>query len=257
MLVPMKSTPNRDVSLDALVAEMREARRIVALTGAGMSTESGLPDFRSAGGLWRQHRPEQLASVTALRNNPADFYDFYRWRLGLLAAAQPNDGHRALANLQRRGRLGLIVTQNVDGLHHAAGSEDVAEVHGTLRTAHCNDCGTTWPADVLHNPVPAEDSWLRCDCGGIIRPGVVLFGEGLPTEPFTRAVAAVEACDGLLVVGSSLAVHPVASLPELALARKARLWIVNLGPTPYDDVADAIVRAPAAEVLTALAEALA
>lgn len=235
---------------------MSGARQIAVLTGAGMSTESGLPDFRSKGGLWRKHRPEELASVDALRSNPLLFYEFYRFRLELLDRAAPNEAHRALAALERQGRVERVVTQNVDGLHSEAGSRRVSEIHGSLRRARCHDCGRAHPIALLQKPVESLSKLPRCDCGGLVRPGVVLFGEMLPQAALEEAIEAVQSCDGLLVVGSSLQVYPAAGLPGIALDRGRPLWIVNLDPTPYDDAAEVVIRRKAGEVLPKVAAKL-
>lgn len=234
---------------DRLIQELRRVERLVVLTGAGMSTESGLPDFRSKDGLWRKHRPEELASVDALLQRPLLFYEFYRYRLGRLDGVAPNPGHLALAELERQGKLHCIVTQNVDGLHTQAGSRNVYEIHGSLRQARCHTCGRFHPVETLRKPVTSLSELPRCRCGGLIRPGVVLFGEMLPEDALSRAIAAVETCDALLVIGTSLQVYPAASLPRLALDHGARLWVINLTPTPYDAFADIVVTGKAAEVL--------
>ncbi|OUN00398.1 MAG: hypothetical protein BAA04_06925, partial [Firmicutes bacterium ZCTH02-B6] len=182
-----------------LLDELRRVQRLVVLSGAGMSTESGLPDFRSEHGLWRQYRPEELASVDSLRLRPLLFYEFYRKRLEMLDGVAPNPGHKALAWLEKQGRLKLIVTQNVDGLHQAAGSRNVAEIHGSLRRARCHQCGRKHPPEMLKRPVTDFDALPRCPCGGLIRPDVVLFGELLPQQVLNRAIEAVETCDALLV----------------------------------------------------------
>lgn len=239
---------------DRLIRELRQVERLVVLTGAGMSTESGLPDFRSRDGLWRKHRPEELASVDALEHRPLLFYEFYRQRLELLEGVEPNAGHLALAELEKQGRLSCIVTQNVDGLHSEAGSRNVYEIHGSLRKARCHTCGRPHPVEVLKKPVSELSGLPRCQCGGLVRPGVVLFGEMLPEEALSRAIAAVESCDALLVIGTSLQVYPAASLPRLALDRGARLWIINLTPTPYDAMADIVVASKAAELLAQVVE---
>lgn len=239
-----------EVHADNLHKELQKVRRLVVLTGAGMSTESGLPDFRSADGLWRNHRPEELASVDALVHHPLLFYEFYRYRLELLEGVAPNPGHKALVELEKQGRLECIVTQNVDGLHSAAGSRKVTEIHGTLREARCHDCEKVYSADVLKKPVSSLEDVPRCDCGGMIRPGVVLFGEALPEKALRQATEAVEHCDALLVIGTSLQVYPAASLPQIALDHGARLWIINLAPTSYDASADLVIQEKAAEVLS-------
>ena len=244
-------------AIEQLIAGLAPCRRITVLTGAGISTESGLPDFRSPGGLWGQYDPARLATVEALERDPLLFFQFYQRRLRMLAQAEPNAAHRALAELQRRGRIGLIATQNVDGLHQKAGAVDVAELHGSLAWARCHRCGRRFDASVLDRPVQRSEDIPRCpQCGGIIRPDVVLFGELLPEEAYARALRAAQSCDAMLVVGSSLEVYPAAGLPEVALSHGARLFIVNLGETVYDGVATVTVRARAGEVLPRLAQAL-
>ena len=226
----------------------------VALTGAGASTESGLPDFRSKGGLWGRTDPSRVASATAFRRDPAAFYAFYQARLAALADAAPNPGHRALARLERLGMLHLIVTQNVDGLHQQAGSHEVVEVHGNLREARCAGCGVLVAVAEMAGPVQAG-AMPRCGrCGGLLRPNVVLFEELLPAAAFARAEAACRACGVLVVVGSSLEVYPVAGLPSLAVRHGARLIIVNRDPTPCDEVADVVIREDAGMVLPRLVE---
>lgn len=232
------------------------APRIVVLTGAGISTESGLPDFRSPGGLWTRYNPAELATIEALERRPLRFYEFYRLRLRALAGADPNPAHFALAELQRQGHIGPIITQNVDGLHQKAGAPDVIELHGTLGMARCHRCGRPHPPEILERPVTTEADIPRCQhCGGAIRPGVVLFGEPLPADAFERALEAARTCAAMLVVGSSLEVFPAADLPRVALERGAALFILNLAPTPYDDRAAAVVRGHAGQVLPDIARA--
>ncbi len=237
-------------------ALLLRGRANVVLTGAGASTESGLPDFRSPGGLWAGVDPARVASLSAFRRDPAAFFAFYRTRLEMLRHAAPNPAHRAIATLEARGHVQMVITQNVDGLHQQAGSREVVEVHGNLREARCTECGRIVPiAEMLAGlevgPVP------RCGrCGGVLRPSVVLFEELLPLDAYTRAEEACRHCDVLLVVGSSLEVHPVAALPDLAVRRKARLVIVNRDPTPYDPVADVVLRGTAGPVLSQIVGAL-
>lgn len=243
--------------VEQLIEEMARARHITVLTGAGISTESGLPDFRSPGGLWAQEDPARLASLEALEREPLRFFRFYQQRLRRLAGARPNPAHYALAELQRRGRIGLIATQNVDGLHQQAGAVDVVELHGSLAWARCHRCGRRFDASVLDRPIESLEDIPRCDrCGGVVRPDVVLFGELLPELAYRRALAAAQQCDAMLVVGSSLEVYPAAGLPEVALACGAKLFIVNLSETPYDDRASVVVHARAGEVLPLVARAL-
>lgn len=231
-------------------------RRNLALTGAGISTESGLPDFRSAHGLWATVDPTRVASLSAFQRDPAAFYAFYRTRLASLAGAVPNAAHRALARLEGIGMLYLVVTQNVDGLHQQAGSRDVVEVHGNLRECRCIGCSTVRPINEMAGPLDAGTVPQCAGCGGLLRPNVVLFEELLPIAAYERAEAACRECDVLLVVGSSLEVYPVAGLPELAVRSGARLVIVNRDPTQCDALAEIVVRGNAGTVLPAIAGAV-
>ena len=243
--------------IERAAALLRAGRRNIALTGAGISTESGLPDFRSAHGLWATVDPTRVASLSAFRWNPAAFYAFYRTRLSSLAAAAPNDAHRALARLEGLGKLHLLVTQNVDGLHQLAGSRDVVEVHGNLRECRCAGCGAVLPIGEMARPLDAGVALPQCArCHGLLRPNVVLFEELLPVAAYERAAAACRACDVLLIVGSSLEVYPVAGLPALAAEGGARLVIVNRDPTPCDSLAEVVVRGSAGTVLPALVGAV-
>lgn len=242
------------MSLERLTELVRERQPCVALTGAGISTESGIPDFRSAGGVWTRYAPTEVAYIDALRRDPARVWEFYALRLDALAAAEPNDGHRALAELEEQGWIRAVVTQNVDGLHQRAGSREVVEVHGSLREAECMACGVRMPmADaVAELPLPACP-----ECGEVLKPGVVMFGELLPAEAMERAQRLAAETGLLLVVGSSLEVHPVAALPGETLAAGGALAIVNRGGTPWDARAELVLDAGAGETLSALAAALA
>jgi len=218
----------------------------VALTGAGVSTESGIPDFRSAGGIWAQYDPQEVASIEGFRRDPQRVWEFYARRLDVLGNAEPNAAHTALAQLERARLLDGVVTQNVDGLHQRAGSENVIEVHGSIRSASCSSCRRRVGAQGLTalRPLP------RCAaCGAVLKPDVVMFGELLPQTVFAQASALVRRAGLLLVVGSSLEVWPVAGLPREVLARGGTLAIVNRDPTPYDDDAAVGIRSSAAAVL--------
>jgi len=236
-----------------LASLIRERQPCVVLTGAGISTESGIPDFRSAGGLWERFDPLELAHVEALRRDPARVWEFYVLRLAALADAEPNDGHRALAGLEERGWIRGVVTQNVDGLHQRAGSREVVEVHGSLREAECIHCGVCVPMDdaVAALPLPPCP-----ECGEILKPGVVMFGELLPAAAIERAQRLAAEARLLFVVGSSLEVHPVAALPGETLASGGALAIVNRGGTPWDSRAQLVIEAAAGATLRALADAL-
>ncbi len=232
---------------------IRTHARCVVLTGAGISTESGIPDFRSAGGLWERYDPTEVANIDALRRDPRRVWDFYALRLEALGDAEPNDGHRALAELEEQGWVRAVITQNVDGLHQRAGSREVVEVHGSLREAECVHCAVRVPMeDALASlPLPACP-----ECGEILKPGVVMFGELLPAAAIERAQALAAEADFLLVVGSSLEVHPIAALPGETLGAGGALAIVNRGSTPWDSRAELVLDSGAGETLRGLAAAL-
>ena len=236
------------------LAELIEARGpCVVLTGAGISTESGIPDFRSPTGVWAQYDPMEYATIDAFLEDPVKVWDFYGKRLAMLDSAQPNDGHRALAELENRGWVRAVVTQNIDRLHERAGSRSLVEVHGSIRTSSCLACGTVVPfAEVVALlPVPACPN-----CGRILKPDVVMFGELLPEAAIARATQLASQAGVLLVVGSSLEVYPVAGLPLETLAAGGALAIVNRGSTPFDARASVTIDCGAGETLRALAEAL-
>jgi NAD-dependent deacetylase len=237
-----------------MLAELIRANQpCIALTGAGASTESGIPDFRSASGIWTQYDPHDVASIDGFRRDPERVWEFYGRRLGILGEAQPNPAHTSLAALERAGWVDALITQNVDGLHARAGSQEVIEVHGSLRTASCLSCGRTEPMEEAAARLPIP----RCRaCDAILKPGVVMFGELLPAAAIDRATELAEAAALLLVVGSSLEVWPVAGLPEATLAHGGKLAIVNRDPTVYDERADLVVRGQAGEVLACVTSTL-
>lgn len=221
-----------------------------------MSTESGLPDFRSDSGLWAGVDPFEVASLTAFRRRPEVFYTFYRTRLAQLDGAQPNPAHYALVALQAHG-LSAVITQNVDGLHQAAGSRRVIELHGNLREAACPACGWRGPIALISEALD-RDKLPACPvCGGRPKPNIVLFEEVLPADAYEAAEREVESADLLLVVGSSLQVTPAAWLPEVACSRGVPLIIVNDAPTAMDSWADVILRGRAGTVLPELVSAVA
>jgi NAD-dependent deacetylase len=241
------------VSVDALADLIRGHRPCVVLTGAGISTESGIPDFRSPTGIWATYDPMEYATIDAFRRDPVKVWDFYARRLRALGGAEPNDGHRALAELEERGWVEAVITQNIDRLHERAGSRALVEVHGSIRTSSCLDCGTVVPfADVVERlPVP------QCPaCGRVLKPDVVTFGELLPAAQIARAEQLACEAGVLLVVGSSLEVYPVAGLPLQTLANGGELAIVNRGSTPFDTRATVVIDGGAGETLRALADRL-
>ena len=235
-----------------MLAELIRANQpCVVLTGAGVSTESGIPDFRSATGIWAQYDPWEVASVDAFRRDPERVWEFYALRLDVLREAEPNPAHRALVELEARGLVQAVVTQNVDRLHAAAGSRDVIEVHGSIGRADCLACGRAEESVRELLPLP------RCaDCGAILKPGVVMFGELLPVDAIDRATALAQNAELLLVVGTSLEVWPVAGLPEETLLHGGKLAIVNRDPTPYDARAQLVIHAAAGETLAACVNAI-
>jgi NAD-dependent deacetylase len=228
----------------------------VALTGAGMSTESGLPDFRSPGGLWGEYDPLEVATLSAFRRTPKKFYDFYRQRLALLTVAAPNAGHQALARLEASGRLSAVITQNVDGLHQAAGSRRVIELHGNLREAACPQCQWTGSIRVITEALEAGTLPACPRCEARLKPNVVLFEELLPQAAYQEAENACQNAAVLLVVGSSLQVTPAAWLPQVAHQHGATVIIVNDEPTPLDHVARIVLRGRAGALLPSLAAAV-
>jgi NAD-dependent protein deacetylase/lipoamidase len=235
------------MSAQRLAELIVERQPCVVLTGAGISTESGIPDFRSASGIWAQYDPMEYATIDAFRRSPEKVWDFYSKRLGVLTEAKPNPAHQALAELERRGLVEAVVTQNVDRLHERAGSANVIEVHGSLRTSSCLECGHRESFDRVVELLPVP----HCQrCGSVLKPDVVMFGELLPEDAIDRAFELARGAGLFLVIGSSLEVYPVAGLPEEALAAGAALAIVNKGPTPYDARADLTVDGSAAETLS-------
>jgi NAD-dependent deacetylase len=252
-----KTEPRAEVErLAELVREAGE-RGTTVLTGAGISVPSGIPDFRSPGtGLWEKVDPMEVAHISVWERDPKRFWSFYRQRLDLPARFEPNPAHRALVELERRGYLRGLATQNIDGLHQKAGSSDVIELHGSVRNLVCLRCDERVPRE-RGLELFDSDGVPRCEsCGAPLKPDVTLFGELLPPGAFERAAQLIEESRLLLCVGSSLEVYPVAQLPEIALQDGRRLALVTLGPTPFDPHADAKVEADVAEALSALAELL-
>jgi NAD-dependent deacetylase len=214
---------------------IRESSCSVALTGAGISVPSGIPDFRTPGeGLWEKVDPMEVAHIDAFRRDPAKFWGFYRPRFQMLGDKEPNGAHRALAALERRGLLEAVITQNIDTLHHKAGSDRVIEVHGSIRTSSCQSCGTSFPLEEV-DALFGEDGAVVCrECAGYVKPDVVLFGEFLPERAITEAEELAARAELLLCVGSSLEVYPVAGLPSVTLGRGGRIAVITKGPTPFD-----------------------
>jgi NAD-dependent protein deacetylase/lipoamidase len=220
---------------------IRESRCTVALTGAGISVPSGIPDFRTPGkGIWEKVDPMEVAHIDAFRRDPARFWGFYRQRLKMLEDVEPNGAHEALAELERQGLLEAVITQNIDTLHAKAGSERVIEVHGSIRTSSCQNCGARIRTAEIEKLFDEDRAAICSSCGGPVKPDVVLFGEMLPADAIAEAEALAARADLMLCIGSSLEVFPVAGLPSVTLRSGGGLAVITIGPTPFD--ANAVVR---------------
>ena len=222
--------------LSRLVELVRGARSVVALTGAGSSVPSGIPDFRSPGtGLWANVDPMAVAHIDVWRADPERFWGFYGQRFHTLEGKEPNAAHDALVELERRGVLRAVITQNIDRLHGKAGTGDLVEVHGSIATSSCLSCGARYPLAEVRERLAADPAGVpRCDCTQPLKPDVVLFGEWLPEDAIDRAFALAAAADLLLCIGTSLEVHPVAQLPGITAAAGGEVAVVTQGPTPWD-----------------------
>jgi len=236
---------------------IRGSRSTVALTGAGISVPSGIPDFRTPEtGLWANVDPMEVAHIDVFERDPARFWSYYRPRFQSLGDKRPNAAHEALAELEQAGMLDGVITQNIDRLHGAAGSREVVEVHGSIETSSCRRCATSFGLEEVEALFDEEGVAICAACSGPVKPDVVLFGEMLPEQAMARAQEMAEGADLLLCIGSSLAVYPVAGLPGLALERGSRLAIVTKGPTPYDGEATLKLEGEVDAELSALVSAL-
>lgn len=231
---------------EALETRIRQAHRIVFFGGAGVSTESGIPDFRSVDGLYNQqyaYPPETILSHDFFWRQTEEFYRFYRAKM-LVKGALPNPAHRRLAQLEQEGKLTAVITQNIDGLHQAAGSRHVLELHGSVLRNYCTRCGAFYPVEVIAQ----SEGVPHCSCGGVIKPDVVLYGESLDDETVAQSVEALEKADLLIVGGTSLAVYPAAGL--LRYYRGQELVVINKTPTPADRRATLVLNRPIGEALS-------
>jgi NAD-dependent deacetylase len=249
------SLANRAAIEDAAVL-IRKAERAVVLTGAGISTPSGIPDFRSEGtGLWSRDEPMEVASLITFRTAPERFFHWFQPLASQIFNAQPNAAHLALAEFEHSGRLRTIITQNIDGLHQKAGSQHVVEMHGTLRTLSCTNCFEQFAANPYLPPFIETGKIPQClNCNGILKPDVILFGEQLPQSAWVEAQGAARQCDLMIIAGSSLEVLPVAGLPMQALDRGAHLIIINNTPTYLNARADVILMDDVAATLPEIAK---
>jgi len=242
------------VTVEHAAELISRSRRTVALTGAGISAESGIPTFRGEGGLWTKYDPVKVASIETFLANPTAYWEVAKERGSVALAAKPNPGHQALAAMEQAGRLEAVVTQNTDGLHQAAGSRRVIELHGSGRTVECLDCGRREPrADVqarLDREMPP-----RCgNCGRTrLKPTVVFFGESMPVEAVQEAFRLANESDVILVVGSSLVVYPAAEIPLEAVRGGAAMIVVNAEPTPFDRLAAVVIHGRAGKILPEIA----
>jgi len=242
---------------DTLVDRLVRAEHVTVLTGAGISAESGIPTFRDPGGLWEEFDPQELANVEAFLDNPELVQGWYRHRRQVVEDAEPNAGHRALADLEAHGSDVAVVTQNVDDLHHRAGSSTVIELHGNITHNYCMDCERAAAPDTVDAAIQ-EGTPARCpECGGLIRPNVVWFGEMLPPDAMERADAATHRADVFLSVGTSAVVYPAARLPVAAQEQDAYVAEINPDTTGITDNVDESIRGPAGEVLPDLIDAVA
>lgn len=235
-------------SLDLARQLLRDARRVAVLTGAGISAESGIPTFRGPGGLWRNFRPEQLATPEAFARDPQLVWEWYNSRRVSIAEAEPNAGHRALVQMEKTTPEFTLITQNVDGLHERAGSRDVLRLHGSIWMLRCTEC----PHEEENYDAPLPRIPPRCACGALLRPGVVWFGEGLPADVWDNAEKAVRQADLLLVAGTSAVVYPAASLVPLGRRAGARVIEINPEETPLSSAVDCALRSTAAVSLPLL-----
>ena len=235
-------------SIEHLRKKLAEAERIVVLTGAGISAESGVPTFRGEGGLWRQYRATDLATPEAFAGDPALVWEFYNWRRELLQPLEPNPAHTTLVELERRSPHFTLITQNIDGLHQKAGSKNVVELHGNIWRVRCTRCSDLGEDRTV--PLPKLPSCKKC--GGLLRPHVVWFGEMLDPDILNAAYGAIEGCDAMLVVGTSGTVQPAASMGMRARHRGAFVAEINLDPTPYTEIYETTIAGKAGEVLPRL-----
>ncbi len=233
---------------------VRNSKSVFVLTGAGISAESGIPTFRGAHGLWKNYSATDLATPEAFEKNPALIWEWYHWRQGIILKAQPNPGHFAVVELEKRSDEFLLLTQNVDNLHQRAGSKRILELHGNIFRARCSKCGSI----VNHQIVPEgpTNNLPKCSCGGLLRPDVVWFGEQIPQEVWQLSLEFLAMTDVAVICGTSGVVWPAAAIPEMAQHSGAKTIEVNLEPTPITSIVDVSIQGKAGEILPQIAAAL-
>lgn len=248
---------NKEQGHGLLAKWLGEASRGIAFTGAGISTESGVPDFRSPGGVWSRHRPVMYEDFLSDPVERRRYWMIRRETVPQFLAAKPNAGHFSLVELESRGHVKAVITQNIDELHQRAGSRRVVEIHGTAMRIHCLSCDRRYECEGIQQRLEAGDLDPRCDgCGGILKSMTVSFGQDLPAGIWAEAVSLAEQCDLFVVLGSSLVVHPAARLPEIAVRNGAKLAIINRAPTPLDELAEVVIHDPIGATMAGVTAAM-
>jgi NAD-dependent deacetylase len=241
----------------ALAKDIKASNHVIAFTGAGISAESGISTYRGQGGIWNKYDPAIYANIDSFMSDPSYYWNFFRdVRYPMIKKAQPNPGHRALAELENLGKLKVVITQNIDELHQQSGSTEVVELHGTTRKYFCLKCGDRYDFDTAFSMTERQIPPPCSKCQGMIRPDVIMFGEALRPDVLRNAFEESEQCDFVLAVGSSLVVYPAADIPARAKRRGAKLAIINKDETPLDTVADYVIQEPSGAVLPRIVEEL-
>ena len=239
-----------DEIVKSLKKIINESNKIVAFTGAGFSAESGISTFRGAGGLWSKYNPDIYANINVFLQDSTYYWNFFKdERYPVIKKAKPNPGHYTLVKLEKSGKLYRVITQNIDGLHQEAGQTGVIELHGSTRKINCLSCGKVYSMDETYKLLEKELP-PKCSCGGNLKPGTILFGEPLPKDAVDMAKIASKNCDLFIVLGSSLVVFPAASMPRIAKKNGAKLVIINIDPTPFDEIADIVINGSTSKILS-------
>lgn len=250
-----------DNRIDTIVKWIADANNIVIFVGAGLSTESGIPDFRSPGGLWKKYDPEDFyfQNFIGQESSRIKYWQMATEMYNSMKNAEPNSGHFAIVELERLGKLDCLITQNIDGLHFRAGNSEskVLELHGTALHVTCLSCGIRYERDPIQERIACGDGAPRCDsCGGILKPATISFGQSMPEQETAEAYRRSAACDLFIVIGSSLVVQPAAQMPVVAKRGGARLVIINRDETPCDDIADIVLNGPAGSAMETIVKQL-